>query len=127
MYFTFHPKYSFFVLPSNILGIKWIEKTLDLFAPLQATLRVQCFILILTGNGRSGSCDRKNLIGCYWKYNDNGSFYQISCVTIIVIVFRRICWILSNVIQFQYSRKPGYQKNKNNKNKYKNKPADFKQ
>ena len=38
-------------------------------------------------NGQSGSRDRKNLIGCYWKYYYNRSFYQISCITIIVIFF----------------------------------------
>ena len=32
MHFTFRPKYSSFALPSNILGIKYIEKTLDLLA-----------------------------------------------------------------------------------------------
>ena len=34
MYFTFLPKYSFFVLPSN----NWIGKTLDLLPSLSATL-----------------------------------------------------------------------------------------
>ena len=95
MRLTFHPKYSFSVLPSNILGVKWIENLVDLFALLPATLRVQCFVSILTGNSQSGSRDRKNLIGCYWKQYDNRSFYQISCITIIVIFFRRInCFCL---------------------------------
>ena len=48
----------------------------QIFAP--PTLLVQCFawrfVSILTGNGQSGSRDRKNLTGCYGKYYDNRSF-----------------------------------------------------
>ena len=66
-------------------------------------LCVQCFVWhfvvsILAGNGQSGSQsgshDRKNLIGCYWKYYENPNFYQISWITIIVIFFRRTCWFV---------------------------------
>ena len=45
MHFTFCPKYSFFVLPSNIFGIKWIEKILDLLASLPATLHYVSSVL----------------------------------------------------------------------------------
>ena len=92
MDFTFRSKYSLFVLPSNILGIKWIEKTLDLFASLLVTSCAMCPVFYsycsVTGNGQSSSRDRKNLIGCYWKCYHNCNFYQITCITIIVIFFR---------------------------------------
>ena len=62
-------------------------------------LRVQCFVwrfvvsILSSGNGQSDSRDRKSLIGCYWKYYEYRNFYQISWITIIVIFFRRTCWI----------------------------------
>ena len=37
MNFPFRPKYSFFVLPSNILGIKLIKNIIDLFPLLLAS------------------------------------------------------------------------------------------
>ena len=92
---TFCPKYSFFVLRNNILGIKWIEKTVAksfwLLNYVPSVL-VWCFVSTLRGNSQSGSRDRKYLIGCYWKNHDNRNFYQISCITITVIFFRRTCW-----------------------------------
>ena len=92
MNFTYHPKYLFFVLPSNILGIYIYQINWKNSRSSRLLRFVWRFVVsILTGNGQSGSRDRKNLIGCYWKYYENRSFYQISWITIIVIFLRRTC------------------------------------
>ena len=127
MNFTFRPKYSFFVLSSNILGIKLIKNIIDLFPLLLASqpmLRFQCFVWRFVSILSRRTCtDVIENITIH-----NRSFYQISCATIIVIFLGRYVAISVHVlnvwkldvcyVQFKKKERKQHRKSENVAAKY---------
>ena len=62
MHFVWYSKTTFlFYLASNILGVEWIGKIMDLFTSGPATSTIVLFVLILVQNSQWHSPDKKNL------------------------------------------------------------------
>ena len=99
MHFIWYSKTFFlFYLASNILGIEWIGKIMDLFTS-GSTISV-LFVLILARNSQWHSPDRKNLKPAVKEFD--WMLLKILYKTIkfnglrtaILIYFRSACWIV---------------------------------